>query len=264
MQWPNPYSDVVLAKNPTASAATWSFQPPNNPYPIEQQGYIGCGNGRSNDTQLLDNISFMWMGITSGSAVPNYALVNGSDAFNGVRYQYVEFTSGNGRVGLANYGLDCQLGLFLVGGNEYVGHIWVRTNVSTTFLVSVEDWTANDVLDSVAISADTNGQWQRFNFTLVPSKNTSCGATNATTQGYASTIYSCSGRFVVSLTEPGTSLDVDLVYLSPGSWGTVPAPTAGSIGLPARLDVANELAGEYIKTIRMVGFLNLTTFTRSG
>ena len=128
----------------------------------------------------------------------------------------------------------------------------MRTNVSTTFQVSLEDWTVNSVLDSAAITASTGGQWQRFNFTLTPSQNTSCFAGNQSLEGFEQYVYSCSGRFVISLTEPGVALDVDYTYLSPGSWALVPSPVSGSIGLPSRLDVANELAGEFLKTLRFV------------
>jgi hypothetical protein len=84
-------------------------------------GYIGCGFGRTNNTQLLDGISFMWMGLTEGSATANYDLaMNTPSAFNGLQYQHMAFVSGSGRVGLANYGLDCQLGMYFVEGNEYV------------------------------------------------------------------------------------------------------------------------------------------------
>ncbi len=58
-------------------------------------------------------------------------------------------------------------------------------------------------------------------------------------------------RFALSLLNAGDAIDVDLVYLSPGAWGTLNAPTSGSIGLPARLDIAEMLAGEDLKTLRM-------------
>jgi len=248
-----PYNDVVMAQSPNAAAATWNISIPYNPQPLEQQGYIGCGNGRSNDSMLLSNISFMWMGLTTGTAQPQYTLVSDGDAFNGDQYQNMQFVSGTGRVGLANYGLDCQLGLFLIRGNEYIGHIYVRSQQAVTFTVSVEDYETNTILDEVDVTLNTQGQWERFNFTLTPSQNTTCSAANQTIQGSTQTIYSCSGRFVVSLMNPGDSLDVDLTYLSPASWGLIPAPTAGSIGLPARLDIAQTLAGQFIKTIRMGG-----------
>jgi hypothetical protein len=57
--------------------------------------------------------------------------------------------------------------------------------------------------------------------------------------------------FVISLLNAGDAIDVDLVYLSPGTWGTLSSPTSGSIGLPARLDIAEMLAGQYLKTLRM-------------
>ncbi len=183
-------------QNPSPLSATWNVVEPSDPYPIEQQGYIGCGFGRSNDTQLLNDISFMWMGTTSGSAVADFTLVSSADAFNGDQYQHVEFVSGTGRVGLANYGLDCQLGLYLVEGNSYSGFVYVRTNSLVTFTVSLEDDVTSDTLDFVSINANTNGAWQRFNFSLTPSSSTSCGATNQVANDFEQTIYSCSGRFV--------------------------------------------------------------------
>jgi hypothetical protein len=73
--------------------------------------------------------------------------------------------------------------------------VWVRTNASLAFQVSVEDSLTEEILDSVMISADTQGQWQRFNFTFTPSASSTCGAANQTISDFEQTIYSCSGRF---------------------------------------------------------------------
>jgi hypothetical protein len=199
----------------------------------------------------------MWMGNTTGSAVPQFLLVNSSDAFNGNQYQSMSFVSGSGRVALLNYGVDCQLGLSLEEGREYQGYVYVRGEAGTVFTVALEETSTGATLASAEMSISIDGEWQRLNFTLSPSVNTSCGATTMQLNGMQQEVYSCSGRLSISLASPGTSIDVDLVYLSPGSWGTMPSPTAGALGLPARLDVAEALLAQSMQSIRIGGSMTL-------
>ena len=147
--------------------------------------------------------------------------------------------------------LNCQLGLSLVGGQLYDGFLYVRTTAATSLAVSLEDSITDAVLAVDMRVVDTQGQWQRINFTLTPAINTTCGADAATVLGIAQTVYGCSGRFVVALTDVGV-LDVDYTYLSAGDWGLVNTPVSGSLGLPARADVAALLAQQQLKTIRIV------------
>ncbi len=67
MQWSGQYNDVILApRSPeNEAAATWTFTIPENTNPVEQQGYIGCIQGRSANPQLLNNVSQMWLGVIS-------------------------------------------------------------------------------------------------------------------------------------------------------------------------------------------------------
>ena len=75
----------------------------------------------------------MWMidtnlGIVNSNMLQTngaYKLVNSNESFNGVQYQRINFAtplSNNGfsRVGIANYGLNCQLGMFFVAGKDYM------------------------------------------------------------------------------------------------------------------------------------------------
>ena len=203
---------LILFPDDAIHSPTQLTGPPGGPLPVEQQGYIGCGYGRVTDTQLLGNVSFMWAGVTNGTAMPQYVLVNGSDAVNGNQYQHMAMLSGEGRVGLANYGVDCQLGLYLVGGNTYEGHLYARASTATTLYVSLEDYELPDyMLDVVTLTVPGSGQWQRLNFTLTPSQNTTCSASQQAVLGVVQSVYACSGRFVVAVNEPGAAVDTDMV-----------------------------------------------------
>ena len=70
MQWSGQYNDVILAprSSENEAAATWTFAAPENTNPVEQQGYIGCFQGRSANPQLLNNVSQMWLGVISEPA----------------------------------------------------------------------------------------------------------------------------------------------------------------------------------------------------
>ena len=103
----------------------------------------------------------------------------------------------------------------------------------------------------------------------------------------------CSGALVIAVRTASTILDVDLTYLSPAAWGLLPgawgvalqdpsspirththtaaqfgdahsgalcsvrvcdaAPHAGTLGLPARRDVAEMFRSQHLKTLRMGG-----------
>ena len=197
------------------------------------------------------------MGDTTGTATAQYSLINASDAFNGNQYQQMTFVAGSGRVALLNYGLDCQLGLSLQANQDYEGYAYVRAASGTELVVSLEDSESNATLASVVLTVNAGNQWQRLNFTLVPSANSTCSATNMQLGGMEQYVYGCSGRLAIALTTAGSSIDIDLVYLSPGSWGTLPSQSAGTLGLPARLDVATALQDQSMQSIRIGGSMTL-------
>eukprot|EP01084_Bolivina_argentea_P173338 300219_1 len=262
----SPDSDVALVQNPSnKDAASWQIISGNNGPPSEN-GYISCGAGRAVSTSQVDNISEMWMIDTNlGSKNSDilqsnsaYKLVNDeSNAFNGAQYQRINFASilsSNGftNIGIANYGLNCQLGLFFVGGKDYNGYIYLRnptTNVISV-TVSLQDYIKNnDILDSVVINAIVNGnKWTKYAFTFTnkQSYNSSCSNDK-------NGRFSCSGKFVVSLSKAGDMIDVDLTYLIPGAWGIRNYTGAGSLGLPARKELADMLEYEGMKVVRMGG-----------
>eukprot|EP01084_Bolivina_argentea_P163003 283623_1 len=120
--------------------------------PISQQEYISCGKGRTNNTYLVDNISEMWMAQINNGGNNNYNLLsqynayklinNASTAFNGNQYQQINFdnnlaTNGYKSVGITNYGLNCQLGLFFVANKDYNGFIYLRNPTNNTIDVEL-------------------------------------------------------------------------------------------------------------------------------
>ncbi len=88
---------------------------------VSENGYISCGAGRTSNPSLVNGISNMWMAEVSDNNIPiTYSLMNDGTAFNGAFYQRFiiptdtdsinSLKEGTSRYGLANYGLNCQLG----------------------------------------------------------------------------------------------------------------------------------------------------------
>lgn len=215
---------------------------PSPPPPPAQQGYIGCAAGRENNHVLVEGVSKMWTGVTEGGATGSFSI--GTTApFNGAQYQTITYSGGtSGALGVANYGVNCQLGMHIVGDKLYEGYIYLRTPAAATTPVMVnlrmDRGSASTQLAGVAFKVLTHGQWQRYNFTLSTTGGSQCSAHTQRVGGSIQDLYSCDGRFVVVALTPHSSLDVDLVYLTPGAWAQMPSPTSGTIGLPARKDVA--------------------------
>lgn len=255
-----------------------------------QQGFIGCRGGRTNDSSITAGISEMWTGVLDGGASGSFKLVASSDdAFQGAQYQrftYDASTSGSGpgprgqsgadtRVGLANYGLNCQHGMSFRGAMPYEGYSYLRVNAeglsgeaaqsarasgSVQVAVALEDWSdagaaAGKILDEVTLTVPADGQWHKMPFTLTAASPTDCGSmagNGAYPDGYST----CFGRFTLFSRTPGASIDVDLTWLQPGAWGVVQSPRSGSMGLPARLDVAEQFKVQGIDVFRNGGSMD--------
>jgi hypothetical protein len=143
----------------------------------------------------------------------------------------IAYNSGSGLVGLGNRGFRNE-GLFLRGGKEYEGYLFVQANNSVTIEVSVRAYSLQPavVLARAALPFDGGGgKWTRLNFTLTPSDDAPCEAIAAgsdptircprnenSSVGHA--CVRCGAEFVVGLSAPGEVL-VDFVVLQPGNWG---------------------------------------------
>ena len=143
----------------------------------------------------LPSVSMMWAPVVSPGARAVFSLRrggagddgsdNGEDsAAHGARFQRVTHAGGDGTVGVANYGLNCQHGLFLRGAKPYEGFVTLRAKSdaadanaadAVTATVSLHDWVRNVTLAAQRVALRPGGGWQRVALSLTPSDDTTCG-----------------------------------------------------------------------------------------
>jgi hypothetical protein len=169
-------------------------------------------------------VSGMWTPISSDSIVGQCSMET-SDSFVGSQSQRITVTSGTGKFGVANRGLN-HWGMAFVGGKDYEGVLDARADVLTPVTVALES------ADGMAIYAQTNllvtsNNWQHLDFSLTPSTSDT------------------NGRITISLTQPG-SVVVGYAFLQPGAWGRFQ-------NLPVRKDVADGLVTQGVTVLRYGG-----------
>lgn len=170
------------------------------------------------------SVSGMWRPIVTGSASGGCALVT-SNVFVGDQSQQITFASGTGTFGVANQSLN-HWGMNFIAGNEYEGCLDVRADAPVPVKLSLESTNGSRVYAQTNLMV-TSSNWERLNFSLVPSGNDK------------------RGQLVISLTQPG-SVVLGYAFLQPGAWGLFK-------GLPVRKDVAEGLIGQGIKVLRYGG-----------
>lgn len=169
-------------------------------------------------------VSGMWTPVSNGSVVGQCSLET-SDPFVGTQSQRITVTSGTGKFGIANRGLN-RWGMAFVGGKDYEGVLDARADAPTPVTVALES------ADGSAIYAQTNllvtsNDWQKLEFSLTPASSDT------------------NGRVTISLTQPG-SVVVGYAFLQPGTWGRFQ-------NLPVRKDVADGLIAQGITVLRYGG-----------
>jgi Alpha-L-arabinofuranosidase C-terminal domain len=168
--------------------------------------------------------SGMWRPFHRSDAIGATAITT-DHPFVGAQSQRFTYVSGAGDFGIENRGLNRQ-GLNILANRLYHGHLWARTDDSTTIEVSLASADGTDVLTTSKLII-TDKIWRRYDFALTP----------RATDAFA--------RFEICLHSLG-SVDIGYVFLNPGPWGTFD-------GLPVRKDVAEALIGEGITAIRYGG-----------
>lgn len=169
-------------------------------------------------------VSGMWTPISSGSIVGQASLET-SNAFVGTQSQRITVTSGAGKFGIGNRGLN-HWGMAFVGGKDYEGVLDVRADVPTPVTVALESADGSTTYAQTNLLVTSNN-WQNLQFSLTPSANDT------------------NGRVTVSLTQPG-SVVVGYAFLQPGTWGRFQ-------NLPVRKDVADGLVAQGITVLRYGG-----------
>ena len=172
---------------------------------------------------------FAWNDITT-SGVGSAALDKTVTGFNpnlATPALKVTFTSGTGVAGWSNRGIGNE-GMSLLGGKPYEGFTWVLAPTGGALYVAVNNHVTGQVLDSKSIPLNASSTWQRVDFVLTPSADTSCvtiaRGSDPTVDcgnfganpGHA--CVKCGGELQLGLASPGT-VWIAWSYFSPGPWG---------------------------------------------
>lgn len=173
-------------------------------------------------------VSGMWDPIITGTAQARFQL-DRERPYNTAQSQVIEFGGGEGRVGVANRGLN-RWGLTFREGRRYAGRLYLRAQ-SAGAKVTVALQSADGTKTYATRTLGPVGtDWQGFDLDLKP---------NAT---------DTNARFALWLDSPG-KVWVDQVYL---------AGTGEELfkGLPVRGDIGRMLQAQGLKMLRYGGLMN--------
>lgn len=171
-----------------------------------------------------DGLSGMWSAFAQGTARGDCSI--GTDApFLGRQSQKLTFESGQGAVGIVNFGLN-RWGMNLVAGRPYEGHLWARAPGVARLTVGFQgrDGRARSTKAGLEV---VGPRWSRLDFSVTPD------------------VSDASGGLAVALEAPG-QVDLGYVFLQPGEWGRFQ-------GLPVRKDVAEGLVDQHLTVLRYGG-----------
>lgn len=171
-------------------------------------------------------VSGMWQPLRRGTASGRME-IDAADPWVGQQSQRIEFTGGQGEIGVENMGLN-RWGMYFAKGKVYEGSLRVRVTKPTTFYVAMESADGSKSYAEARVSANPSG-WQKIPFKLTP---------DATDNR---------GRFAIKLKEPG-AVSVGYAFLQPGQWGRFK-------GLASRKDVVDGLIRQGITVLRYGGYM---------
>ena len=204
-----------------------------------------------------------WRDASSGSGS---AAIDPSEFFNGERSQKLSVAAGGGSAAVANRGTGNE-GLVFSEGKEYEGYLFAKSAQATTLTVAIRDWSGSPsgrgkVLASAELQVPA-GNWSRLNFSLTTTGGTNCeGIAPQSAEAVAANItcpvnetynptgrmsdrkahicVKCGGEFEIALAKPGT-VNVDFVFLQPGSWGRYKGLPVLKTGVQWMLDMGVSL-----------------------
>ena len=170
----------------------------------------------------------------------------------------VSVTSGAGFAGLANRGFKNQ-GLFLEAGKPYEGYFFALAESAVVLEVQLRDYVSGTVLASTTPAFIPGPGFQRVNFSLTPSAETSCigivpGSDPNIDCGKMGSepghvCVKCAGEIAFGVQGKGAAV-LAYFWLQPGAWGQYK-------GLPVQASTANVLLDMGVTAIRQGG-----TFTK--
>jgi alpha-L-arabinofuranosidase len=173
-------------------------------------------------------VSCYWRAVRGKDPEGRFTLTT-EGPFNGLQDQRIEFVSGSGELGIANFGLF-RKGIKLEGGKPYEGVLRVRTEEPQDLSVSLRGPDGVVLAEkTVRIGRSKDGLvrgFERVEFTLTPAA-------------------SALGSFAITLKSPG-AVTLGYAFLQPGSWGRFE-------GLPLRKELVEAIQGMNPRIIRYNG-----------
>lgn len=171
------------------------------------------------------SVSGMWDPIRTGTAVAGF-LHDTNDSFNGNYCQQISDKGGQGRVGIANRGLN-RWGIAVKKGQRFAGRIYLRAQgLRGPVTVALQSADGSSTYAAQTLHSPT-GSWQKYPFTLTSS------ATDP------------DARFAVWINHRGTLWADQAVLMGTG--------TEQFHGLPVRADIAKALVAEGVTFLRYGG-----------
>jgi len=170
-------------------------------------------------------VSGMWDGIKPSTANGKFLLTQ-TDAYNGKQAQVLEYTSGTGKLGVANSGLG-RWGISVKKGQKLQGYVFLKiSQIDLPVAVALQSADGSKTYAFIR----SNGipeKWTKFSFTLI---------SNAT---------DAKARFVIYIEKKG-KLEMDqAVLMSTGK--------DQFKGLPIRADIATKMQQEGLNFVRYGG-----------
>lgn len=173
-------------------------------------------------------VSCYWRPTLGKEAQGRFTLTTESP-FNGLQDQRIEFVSGSGELGIANFGLF-RKGIRLEGGKPYEGTLRVRSEKPQDLSVSLRGLDGGVLAEkTVRIGESQDGlvrDFEKVEFTLTPDA-------------------SARGSFAITLKSPGV-VTLGYAFLQPGAWGRFE-------GLPLRKEMVEAIQGMNPRVIRYNG-----------
>ncbi len=169
-------------------------------------------------------VSGAWQPVQTETAT-GMASIETERPFVGRQSQRLAFTQGRGVIGVENQGLN-RWGMNFIAGKPYEGHLWVRASKMATLFASLESRDGSQAYAETPLAVAA-GDWQRLDFTLIPS------------------VSDKAGRFALTLKQPGV-VALGYAFLQPSDWGRFK-------GMPVRRDVAEALVAQGITVLRYGG-----------
>jgi hypothetical protein len=140
------------------------------------------------DGDAAANVSLMWLPVASSDARASFALHEDAEgASHGARFQRIAHKGGEGAVGVANYGLNCQHGMVFIAGRQYEGYTHLRAmhapargaggarGEKVNVTVALHDWQSDTTLASSSFQLAPERGWVHVPLDFTPSANTTCG-----------------------------------------------------------------------------------------